>query len=384
MCFPILVHSDHRIVPVFQRLVQVPVDPGLHRLDHVVIDKKLPLRADFHRFVRGRFHDRRNETNGQNEISNPVSHDDFTPLVADTNFTTGRTPPYTDAHVRRIQTGVSPASAFVAIPEPSSMAGLLRSRRHHRFGQHRQRGDLLPSRTGSVFGYRILWVLLLIALLKWVLVYTSMRHMILTGGHPCRRWSSIPGPPGWMNLFMVAVAVVCSPLWLCFLEGVLGTICTWIFGVGSLHAWASLWVAVALLLLAVGRYRFLEKAQMAILGITVSCILVAVFHVRPDWWQVMQGFLVPVALTYPEWLARELPEMAARSPWLEIMVYAAALGGQSYDYLAYVSFLREKKWGHSDGGPVAPDGWTAWRPTPMIRRVSGFGQRSSIPWSASP
>ena len=36
------------------------------------------------------------------------------------------------------------------------------------------------------------------------------------------------------------------------------------------------------------------------------------------------------------------------------MVYAAALGGQSYDYLAYVSFLREKKWGHSDGGPVTP------------------------------
>ena len=211
-----------------------------------------------------------------------------------------------------------------------------------------------PSRTGSVFGYRILWVLLLIALLKWVLVYTSMRHMILTGGHPCRRWSSIPGPPGWMNLFMVAVAFVCSPLWLCFLEGVLGTVCTWIFGVGTLHAWASLWVAVAILLLAVGGYRFLEKAQMAILGVTVSCILVAVFHVRPDWLQVIQGFLVPVALTYPEWLARELPEMAARSPWLEIMVYAAALGGQSYDYLAYVSFLREKKWGHSDGGPVTP------------------------------
>ena len=210
-----------------------------------------------------------------------------------------------------------------------------------------------PSRTGSVFGYRILWVLLLIALLKWILVYTSMRHMILTGVHPCQRWSSIPGPPGWMNVFMIAVGIVCGPLWLGFLEGVLGTICTWIFGVGSLHAWASLWVAVVLLLLAVGGYRFLEKTQMVILGLTVSCILVAVFHVRPDWWQVLQGFLVPGALTYPEWLARELPEMAARSPWLEIMVYAAALGGQSYDYLAYVSFLREKKWGHSDGGPAA-------------------------------
>ena len=51
-----------------------------------------------------------------------------------------------------------------------------------------------PSRNGAVFGYRVLWVLLLIAVLKWVLAYTSMRHMVLTGAHPCERWNSLLGP----------------------------------------------------------------------------------------------------------------------------------------------------------------------------------------------
>ena len=204
-----------------------------------------------------------------------------------------------------------------------------------------------PSRNGAIFGYRVLWVLLLIALLKWILAYTSMRHMILSGGHPCERWNSIPGPRGWLTLFIVAVALICGPLWLCFLEGMLGTICAWMFGFGSHYAWASVWVVAAMLLLAVGRYEFLEKAQMVILGLTVSCIFVAVFYVQPDWGQIAKGFVTPVYLTYPEWLFTVLPDMASRSPWVEVMVYVAAIGGQSYDYLAYVSFLREKKWGYS-------------------------------------
>ncbi len=214
---------------------------------------------------------------------------------------------------------------------------------------------LFPSRSGAIFGYRVLWVLLLIAVLKWVLVYTSMRHMIVSGGHPCERWTSIPGPRGWLNLFIVAVALVCAPMWLCFLEGILGTICAWMFGVGSHYLWASIWVVVAMLLLAIGNYQFLERPQMIILGLTVGCIFVAVFYVQPDWWQVMQGLFLPVPLTYPEWLYQELPNMAARSPWLELIVYAAAIGGQSYDYLAYVSFLREKRWGYAASGPANSD-----------------------------
>ena len=41
---------------------------------------------------------------------------------------------------------------------------------------------LFPSRGGAIFGYKILWVILFVAFLKWIFVYTSIRHMILSGG----------------------------------------------------------------------------------------------------------------------------------------------------------------------------------------------------------
>ena len=43
---------------------------------------------------------------------------------------------------------------------------------------------LFSSRGGAIFGYRILWVFLIVALMKLVWTYSSMRHMILSGAHP--------------------------------------------------------------------------------------------------------------------------------------------------------------------------------------------------------
>ncbi len=70
---------------------------------------------------------------------------------------------------------------------------------------------LFASRGGSIFGYEILWIFLWIALLKWVLVYGSVRHIILSGGHPFERWTEMRGPRGWFPLFMVFTAILCWP-----------------------------------------------------------------------------------------------------------------------------------------------------------------------------
>src|SRR5206468_10952550 len=93
---------------------------------------------------------------------------------------------------------------------------------------------LFSSRGGSIFGYRILWVFLVITLFKWILAYSSMRHMILSGGHPFERWSWIRGRRGWFPLFMFITAVICYPPWFSFSAGLLGTACVWMFGFGSL------------------------------------------------------------------------------------------------------------------------------------------------------
>jgi len=49
-------------------------------------------------------------------------------------------------------------------------------------------GELIfSSRGGAIFGYRILFLFIVISLLKWGLVVASSRHMVLTGVHPYRR-----------------------------------------------------------------------------------------------------------------------------------------------------------------------------------------------------
>ena len=205
---------------------------------------------------------------------------------------------------------------------------------------------LFPSRGGAIFGFRVLYVFLFIALLKWIFVYSSMRHMILSGGHPLERWNWIPGPRGWLPLFMFIILVVAIPIWYSFLSGLTGLTCAWIFGVGDHYLWATVSVAAAALLLARGGYNFLENAQKIILGLLVAGILVAVFYVAPNWADIAKGF-IPQPLSYPDWLYGIMPEMRSRSVWVEIMVYASVIGGLSFDYLAYLSFLRDKKWGWS-------------------------------------
>ncbi|MCY3757550.1 MAG: hypothetical protein OXG96_07480 [Acidobacteria bacterium] len=137
---------------------------------------------------------------------------------------------------------------------------------------------VFPSRGGALFGYQLLWIYPAVALLKWGMAYASMRHMILSGAHPFQRWTHLPGPRGWLPLAIVAVAVLCLPLWYSWLSGILGTHSAQISGYADHCFWATLWVMVALALLWRGGYRFLEKAQLLILAIMLLAVLVAVFY----------------------------------------------------------------------------------------------------------
>ncbi len=236
-------------------------------------------------------------------------------------------------------------------------------------------GELVfPSRGGSIFGYRLLWVFLVVGFLKWVLAYSSIRHMVLSGSHPLERWISLPGPRGWLHLFLLLCAVFTMPLTYAFLLGILGTACSWIFTVGDYYFWASICVAAAVVLLLVGGYGFLEKAQTVILGVMLGCILIAVFYLRPDWIAIAKG-LVPQPLSYADWLFTTLPEMRDRSIWVEVLVYVSVIGGTAPDYFAYTSFLREKGWGRSRLGPASKE---------QLELMADPGNRAPRVWLRAP
>src|SRR6185369_17919728 len=81
----------------------------------------------------------------------------------------------------------------------------------------------------------------------------------------------------------------------------------------------------------------------------------AVFFVDVDWLALLKGLFVPQSVEYPPWVNLEShAEVAKRSAWLETTTYVGVIGGSSYDYLAYVSYLRDKRWGRAGAATATP------------------------------
>ena len=216
-------------------------------------------------------------------------------------------------------------------------------------------GELVFSaRGGAIFGYRLLWYFILVLALKWVLVLASARHIVLTGRHPFQRWVHLPGPRGWLPIVFLVLAAPCFPIWVCFHAGTVGTLLAWLTGTeqafngGAYHVWGMGVLAGVLALSLAGGYEALERIQLGIVLLMLAAVTAALFFVQPDWWELLKGAVVPHALQYPAWLTPQShAEVASRPVWVELATYVGVIGGSSYDYLAYVSYVRDKKWGNA-------------------------------------
>ncbi|MEZ6062398.1 MAG: Nramp family divalent metal transporter [Planctomycetaceae bacterium] len=212
-------------------------------------------------------------------------------------------------------------------------------------------GELIFStRGGALFGYDILFVFVVISALKWGLVISTSRHMILTGVHPYERMIDLPGPRGWMPIALLLMATICLPIWISFHSGVLGNLTAWItgtrglFGGGIDYVWGAGILVAVLILSATGGYSVLERVQLFVVTAMVFCAVVTLVLYQPDWLRFVFG-LAPKPLAYPDWLTEKYPEIARHSVWIEATRYVGVIGGAGFDYLAYTSWLREKHWG---------------------------------------
>jgi len=223
-------------------------------------------------------------------------------------------------------------------------------------------GELVFStRGGALFGYRLLGYFAVVLLMKWVLVFASARHMVLTGAHPFQRWMALPGPRGWLPWVFLLLAVPCFPIWVCFHAGTLGTLVAGLTGTSEVWngaaplAWGFVLLLSVLGLCSLGGYGALERIQLLIVLAMLGSVLVALFFIHPDWLQLLHGLFVPQPVHYPDWLSKSHPAIAARPVWIEVSTYVGIIGGSSYDYLAYVSYLRDKGWGRAGAGIVSID-----------------------------
>ncbi len=244
-------------------------------------------------------------------------------------------------------------------------------------------GELVFSaRAGALFGYRLLWFFVLVLVLKWALVFASARHIVLTGAHPFQRWMDLPGPRGWLPLVFFLLAVPCFPIWVCFHSGTLGTLLAAL--TGTTHGWRDgahlVWgmgaLAMVMGLCFAGGYATLEKAQLVIVLLMLASVGAAVFFVDVDWLALLKGLFVPEAVQYPSWVNLEShAEVAKRSAWLETTTYVGVIGGSSYDYLAYVSYLRDKHWGRAGADLATAD---------ELQAIARDNQHTSRLWLRAP
>ncbi len=212
-------------------------------------------------------------------------------------------------------------------------------------------GELIFStRGGALFGFHILFVFALTSLLKWSLVISTSRHMVLTGVHPYERMLELPGPRGWMPVMLLLISIIAMPIWISFHSGVLGNLTTWLTGTKDLfhggmdYVWGASILLAVLILSATGGYEVLEKTQTFVVLAMVFCAGLTLVLYNPDWIQLLLG-LLPHPMSYPDWLPERYPEIAKHSVWVETTRYIGVIGGAGFDYLSYTSWLREKSWG---------------------------------------
>jgi hypothetical protein len=227
-------------------------------------------------------------------------------------------------------------------------------------------GELIFStRGGALFGYPVLFLFVVISVLKWALVFSSARHMVLTGVHPYERMVDLPGPRGWFPLMLFFIVAVCTPVWSCFLSGVTGNLCAWVTGTSDVfggaidYLWGAAVLTLCLVLSATCGYTIFERIQMIIVAAMMLCATITLILYGPDWLALIKGAFIPEAYVYPEWLLNstrpEHIEIAKQPVWVETTRYVGVIGGAGFDYMAYTTWLREKSWGRSAVGPPTPD-----------------------------
>ena len=247
---------------------------------------------------------------------------------------------------------------------------------------------IFAPRVGAIFGYSLLWVTVMIIVFKAVQVYSGARYLVLTGEHPMQAWARIPGPRGWVPALIGLVAIISFPMWIAALADAISNLCMWITGIGVGTPWGRpLWgtalIGTAMVLSLIQTYGVIERVSTVILAFKVLLILIAVIVVKPDWIVALWSMIVPHLPDYPPWVAAQYPEVARRSVGLEIAVLMGAVGGGVQDYVGYLGFLREKKWGLAgvlNGGPSRISSQSedvalgrAWLRAPLFDTTVSFG-----------
>ncbi|HDR73890.1 MAG TPA: DUF1624 domain-containing protein [Methanoculleus sp.] len=179
---------------------------------------------------------------------------------------------------------------------------------------HRHRRILFTPRIASLYGYTVLWTLVLAIFLKALLAREIGRYAVVTGGSLLHGFKNLPGPANWgiwvilLPQLIVAVATI---------TGMAGAASSAIILLlpGGFIAWAAVFLLLSLTLVYIGKYRGVEYASIVMALIIIAALVITAGYVFPGAGPLAAG-LVPV-----------LPDTVDFSellPWIGFMMSGAA------------------------------------------------------------
>lgn len=191
-------------------------------------------------------------------------------------------------------------------------------------------GELLfTPRIGSLYGYALLWALLIAVFLKWFINREIGRYTVCTGQTIMQGFSEVSGKSNWALYLIVIPQLFVAITTIAGLAGSAATSLVLVLP-GNIKLWTIISICLATALVVWGQFKAVEKVSMVLaiaLGITA---IIAASKVFPEAGKFAKGLTptLPENVKYDEIL-----------PWLGFMLSGAA------GLIWYSYWIKEKGYG---------------------------------------
>lgn len=203
-------------------------------------------------------------------------------------------------------------------------------------------GELLfTPRIASLYGYALLWALLLAVALKWFINREIGRYTVCTGATVLQGFAQTSGT--WAVWLIILPQLVVAVASIAGLAGAGATAIKLLTG-GGLPLLTLLTISVAAAAVGFGQYSRIEKMAAVLAGALFVAVLAAAIGAKPDWANLVAGLRpqLPADVNFTEVL-----------PWLGFMLSGAA------GMLWFSYWVQAKGYG---AAAAAPDSQNTGRP----------------------
>lgn len=183
---------------------------------------------------------------------------------------------------------------------------------------------------GAKYGYALLWILIPLAVARYVVLEASGRYVVVTGESLAEGYTHFGRWVAWLLLISILAKRHLTNLSHILLMGVALEMLLPLHGSHRAAACSLLLWALGFWLMWWGRYARIEK-WFVYLGLLLACSLCAMaLFARPDAGSILRGFTMPV-----------VPRGASLGSTLFLLMALLGTGTGSIENLKYPAFLQE-------------------------------------------